>query len=241
MASGFYTFLIFDLDDTLMDTHGQLVGPALKEACQAMIDGGLRAELGPCLQFHTRAFRNDPRSNVFGAMVGHFGVHRGRDPKVVQARGERAFFCRDVESNIQCFDGATAMLAGLGRSHSLFLVTSGDPKTQQQKVSLLGLEPYFDALYYVNRKPDQTKLKTIRQLLEGHGLSPSQGLVIGDRLDREIRAANELGIHSCHVRHGEFYHLKPTGPEEIPTYQITHILQLKELLHNPEPFKSAQL
>ena len=228
-----FSDLIFDLDDTLMDTTGQLVVPAAREACEAMILAGLDADLEICIEERARLFAASPREDLYGNLVSHFGVKPGSCPEAVRLAGVRAFFHREVETNIQPFDRVPQLLETLMDHYGLHLVTSGSPQTQQQKIDILGLDGFFKSVYLVHPEMGQTKAEAFAKILEKEDLEPSRVLCIGDRVDREIKAANALGMATCHVHYGEFHHLEPEEPHEIPDFRISHIRELSSRLGKP--------
>ena len=225
-----YKALIFDLDDTLLDTWGQLVQPAAREACVAMIEAGLHTNLEDCIAVRAEMFVANPKQDLYGALVAHFGVRNGYAPAAIRDVGYEAYFHREVEKGITLFDGAVALLDRLHGQAELFLVTSGHPDTQRQKVAILDISHRFRGVHYVHTKQGETKKTAFRQIIQDTGHQPVHHLSIGDRLDREIRDANALGMHTCHVHYGEFRHLRPSGPEEAPHYRIRHIADLEQHL-----------
>ncbi len=221
-----YPVLIFDLDDTLLDTWAQLVQPAAREACSAMVSAGLATDVATCLDARQRLFVSSPRGDCYTGLVETFGVSGDTHPRDVRDAGHRAYFEREVEDHIRLFDGALSLLDQLGTDRTLFLVTSGHPRTQQQKVAILGIADRFEAVHYVDSSAGETKHARFHQILGETGLEPREHLAIGDRLDREIRDANRLGMTTCHVHYGEFQHLTPQHTDEEPDYRITHITEL---------------
>ena len=58
--------LIFDLDDTLFDTFGQLVKPAFLEASAAMIAAGLNApSVTDCMGAREKILLTNKRQKIF--------------------------------------------------------------------------------------------------------------------------------------------------------------------------------
>lgn len=222
--------LIFDLDDTLFDTWGQLVQPAAREACLAMIAAGLNAELEHALQTRAALFAQQPRADVYGMLVEALGVRPGQDPELVRLAGHRAYFGREVEPHIALAPETAALLSELCELYALFLVTTGVPRTQRSKVAYLRLEPYFREVHYVDGDAGQTKRDAFERILADHGFQPHHVICIGDRPDREIMAANQLGMVSVRVRGGEFNHLRAERALECAHHEIESVTELRALL-----------
>lgn len=225
-----YQTLIFDLDDTLFDTFGQLVGPAAREACQAMIDAGLNAELEYAVQKRERLFKAYPRQDVYALLVDQLGCKNSAEARAVRDAGHNAYYHRDVEDHISLDEDVVAMLEKLTKTYTLHLVTSGHPETQARKVELLNLAPYFIGIHYVHRDVGQSKFDTFRHISYECDHAPPQILVIGDRPDREIRAGNALGMHTVRIRHGEFAHIEAQSDDEKAHHEFERVTQVLELL-----------
>lgn len=226
----FFHTLIFDLDDTLFDTYGQLVGPATREFCRAMVAGGLNATENDAVAKKEELFARDPRGNYFAGLVDTFGIRPDSplSPGELEALGRRAYLDRQVEPWIQPFSTTVPTLTYLRQRYRLFLVTSGVPGTQKQKMHHLGLLPYFNSIHYLDSTRGESKHQAFREILAREELQADGVLSIGDRVDREIRDANRLGMRSCHLQRGEFAHLLPTEDSEHPHFQITCLGRLIE-------------
>jgi putative hydrolase of the HAD superfamily len=55
-------------------------------------------------------------------------------------------------------------------------------------------------------------------------------VMVGNRLDRDIRGANALGIVSVLVRHNDRYPAESSDPGDQPTHTIAAISELETLL-----------
>ena len=70
--------------------------------------------------------------------------------------------------------------------------------------------------------------------LRAFGLRRSEAdraVMVGNRLDRDVRGANELGLVSVLVRNNDRYPAEPSDPRDEPTYTIGPITELEALLH----------
>jgi FMN phosphatase YigB (HAD superfamily) len=52
---------------------------------------------------------------------------------------------------------------------------------------------------------------------------------VGDRAMSEIRAGNELGMHTVRIRRGEFAAQEPQGKIEQPDYTVKNISEVRRL------------
>lgn len=76
-------------------------------------------------------------------------------------------------------------------------------------------------------KPDPRIFKTA---LEMAGCKPENAVMIGDRLDNDIRPAKELGMRTVRIRKGPAVYMKPSCDEEIPDYEIDTLSELVTIL-----------
>lgn len=228
-----YRCLVFDLDDTLLDTHSQLVPQAARESCQAMISAGLNSTLETALAERANFIAHEPRGNVYAHLVRAFAVRDDSRPEDVVAAGYNAFHHRDVKENIQMFAGSREMLARLKEAYVLFLVTAGNVNTQRRKVEILEIEILFRAIHYIDPTRGQSKIDAFRAIERSEGGAPESYLSIGNRVDSDIAFAKVLGWDTCWVRAGEYAHMLPNSRNETPDYEILRIEQLEAILAAP--------
>lgn len=78
--------------------------------------------------------------------------------------------------------------------HKKFLVTAGFTKMQRSKIDRMGIAGDFEEVFIVDRSvSDDTKKSVFESILQQYGLAPQEVLIIGDDLESEIRAGQELG------------------------------------------------
>lgn len=221
--------VIFDLDDTLYDCFGQRVRPAHRHAAEAMVQAGLKAGVEAVYRARMKAFRHDPMLRHIDAEVCHqFGAE---DPDRISKAARDAYFNCPV-GPLKLFPGTMPLLRFLhARGVRVFIVSFGETEIQKAKVRALGLEgdPAIDKIFYADRDKLLTKEAAFQIIQQELDLPAEQVLIVGDRPMREIRAGNELGMHTVRIRRGEFAAQEPRGPEEEPDYEVRNVSEVKAL------------
>jgi len=221
--------VIFDLDDTLYDCFGQRVRPAHRHAAWAMVKAGLKAGVEAVYRARMKAFRHDPMLRHIDPEVCR--QFNAADPEAISRAARDAYFNCPV-TKLKLFRGARPLLRYLhARGVKIFVVSFGEPEIQRAKVRALGLEdePAIDRIFYADRDKLLTKEAAFRKIQQELGFPPDEIMVVGDRPMREIRAGNELGMHTVRVRHGEFAAQEPRDETEQPDYEIRNISEIRKL------------
>ncbi len=222
--------IIFDLDDTLFDTHGLLIKPAAKESCQAMIDAGLKTKLKGCLETREVLLNEHPRLDIFQQLVHKIGVEPHEKPEEVIEAGQRAFYERPIREKITVFNETKPTLTELQKKHALYLVTFGAPRTQSKKIDQLELDHFFKKIFYVDFAVSKSKILAFEEIMTAHQVKPNQILSVGNRIDSEIKDAKILGMQTVLMSHGEYIHLMPQNDFEKPDAEIKNLSELLHLL-----------
>jgi len=78
-----------------------------------------------------------------------------------------------------------------------FLVTTGFTKMQNSKIRQLGLEKDFDKIFVIDPSlTTLTKKDIFKRILADNGYTANDVLVIGDDINSEIKAGQDLGIET---------------------------------------------
>jgi FMN phosphatase YigB (HAD superfamily) len=221
-----FDHLIFDLDDTLLDTSNQLIPQASRESCLAMIESGLNATLEECIDTRAEFVRSTKRYDLYNEIVRKFGVRVGCDAANVARSGYDAFHNREVETHITPMPGVREMLEDLRQHYGLHLVTAGHRETQEAKLVILDFIALFDGIHHVDPTRGERKSEAFALIMASTARPPHRHLSIGNRLDTDIGEARRHGWKACWVRHGEYAHLQPTTPHERPDWTILSIQEL---------------
>ncbi len=221
--------VIFDLDDTLYDCFGQRVKPAHRHAARAMVKAGLKTTVDAAYRARMKAFQDDPMLRHIDAVVT--ARYRGGDPETISEAARNAYFNCPV-GKLTLFAGTMPLLRFLhARGIKCFVVSFGEPKIQEAKVRSLGLDrtPAIDRIFYADRQNLLTKEAAFRQIQKELGFKSGEMLVVGDRAMSEIRAGNELGMHTVRLRRGEFAAQEPKGKIEQADYTVKSISDVRRL------------
>ena len=205
--------LLVDLDDTLLDYSGgadQSWVEACAVCCRA--SGIDPAVLVATIAETRRWFWDDPvrqrreRLNMVGAWqhIVEFALERlGRSAPGLAAAIARDYAVRRREA-MSLFPEALACLAELHRCGvPMAMVTNGDATQQRDKIERHRLAGYFDAILIEGEfgvgKPETA---VYRHVLEALGAAPTDAWMVGDHLEWDVGAPQELGLRGVWMDRG---------------------------------------
>lgn len=104
------------------------------------------------------------------------------------------------------------------------LVTMGGAPLQKRKLAALKIEHSFDEIFIV--KTNQEKLAVLKELA---GRYKSNIVVIGNRIDSEIKYGNALGLKTVLIKFGKYQDLVSTTYDEYPDVTIENFRDLPKM------------
>ena len=141
-----------------------------------------------------------------------------------------ARFCKEALSRIpskgNLVPGAIELLEYLRPKYRMFILSNGFVELQSRKMAAAGIDKYFDDVILseeigINKpRPElfEYALKKTGSLLE-------ESIMIGDMFDTDIKGAANIGMENI------FFNPKgEQGHTFAPTYKVTSLLQIKEIL-----------
>lgn len=168
-----HSLVVFDLDDTLIDTKGTLLPDALdRVAAAAGVD---RSRLDPAGKSIGEVLRDLP----------------DLPPRRRRAAAE-AWYSPDLPP-VAPLPGAREALAALRGRTYLCLLTRGDPARQRAKLARAGLAELFDEVIVRPIEEPGCKRDDLVALLGRLGLPPQDCAVIGDDPRDELAHGAALG------------------------------------------------
>ena len=205
--------LLVDLDDTLLD-YSSGADQSWAEACTACCtpSGIDPAVLVATLAGTRRWFWDDPvrqrreRLNMVGAWqhIVEFALERlGRSAPGLAEAIARDYAARRREA-MSLFPEALSCLAELRRCGvPMAMVTNGDATQQRDKIERHRLASYFDAILIEGEfgvgKPETA---VYRHALQALGAAPSDAWMVGDHLEFDVGAPQQLGLRGVWMDRG---------------------------------------
>ncbi len=223
--------VIFDLDDTLYDCSGTLVHSRRLKAA------GIIAKAIGCSEKEAYELQHDldEDSALSGDLYEEI-ARRYSLPASFTEEINKAFSEVGI-GGIKPFTGVMDTLKNLkDKGILLFLVTVGKPEEQEKKVCVLGLEGFFDEIIMLHATTNGSDAKkaSFKEILDSHDLKAEEVLCVGDRMDRELKVAKELGIPTVMVRHGRHYRRFTSNSmgdnKDVPDTYIESVADLPNIL-----------
>ncbi len=190
--------IIFDLDDTLVDTSGCVTYYKLGDALEAMVKEGLElSDFNQGLELFRRL--NETASSAKEALA-EFIELVGAEPLFFEI-GMKTIYESDL-SDLPLFplEGAIEVLSLLRNYHRLALVTVGSASIQMQKLKKAGIDSSVFSKILITQDLDKKPL--YQQILDEFGTPSKEVLVCGDRISRDLTPARQLGFKTVLMKWG---------------------------------------
>ncbi len=216
--------IIFDLDDTLIDTTGSITPIQLEKALHQMMEAGL--EVGSFEEALKVLKRMDFSSESASQTLKEFLELVDADPALLSV-GEAVVY-GDLPADLAVFplDYAVEVLNHLKESHQLALVSIGKPHQQLLKMKNAGLDSTIFSKIVISEKED--KKSFYQEVLDELNISPSKTLVCGDRVKRDLTPAKALGCRTIQMLWGRG--LSSTRNASDVDFTIRQLSQIQEII-----------
>ncbi|MBA3421425.1 MAG: HAD-IA family hydrolase [Thermoleophilaceae bacterium] len=156
--------------------------------------------------------------------------------------GDQATQVRDDAGTlleIDLIEGALELVRELrARGYRLALVADGTVRDARNVLAQHGLDALFDAVVISEavgaQKPDPS---IFHRALGELGLEPrdyARAVMVGNRLERDVQGARQLGMIAVWIDWSPRYAKRPTEPAAVPDRVIEHPLELLPLLERLE-------
>lgn len=187
--------IIFDLDDTILDTSGFVTPFKMRQCLQRLVEEG--AQIGDFEKAYAALMALNQTSDRSKEAVANFAARIGCDP--AKAFSELlAPLPKDFKIPTTPF--AKEILTFFRRKYSLALVTGGYPPFQMEKMEKAGLDCSIFSKIAIPE--DSIKKPIYQELASIFSKSADQVWVCGDRVEIDLAPAYELGFHTIHMQWG---------------------------------------
>ena len=221
---GAIKLIIFDLDDTLIDTSGCSMPIKLKDALTAMINAGLKINsfeeaLQMLLSINSTAANGKEVLRLFLRRVGCSEMS-------LLDVGTQAYYGSVEGIKINPLPLALELLEELNGRFDLALISMGDEVEQSVKLSSAGISPaLFKSVIFTQ---EYDKGHHYDMLCTALGLDYSSVLVCGDKFRTDILPAQELGMKTVWMKYGRGANEKVFNGK--PDFTITSLAQLRDVI-----------
>ncbi|MBX7067677.1 MAG: HAD family hydrolase [Parachlamydiales bacterium] len=215
--------IIFDLDDTLIDTSGSVTPYKLKECLKGFVALGLKvADFETALKRLTDI--NEKASGSKEALAKFLNESGGDSGLLPNAIREMT---RPLPSDfvISTTPNAKEILQIFAQKHTLALVTGGHPPFQLEKLEKAGIDRAFFSKIAIPE--DSVKKPFYEDLIREFSIHPREVLVCGDRIAMDLAPAHALGCQTVHMRWGRGTKLET---EKWINHSISNLSELKRIV-----------
>jgi FMN phosphatase YigB (HAD superfamily) len=211
--------IFVDLDDTLVNTFDLLIAPLERRAAATICKNHEIPFTAEELTSILLELRRKNPARIKSAL----GRRLGSKAAPISEIRDRILSDFSVEP-LAISEEAIQILKTLARDYDLVLVTEGNVDIQQRKVDHLAIAKLFDAIVILDPDTEANKELAISRYMSARKISPSEAVIVGNRLDREIAAGNRLGIQTIWLRSGEGSEMKCDGV--APVAVIERLVEL---------------
>lgn len=188
--------IVFDLDDTLIDTSGSVTPVRIREVTEYFVRVGFL----PHFNTYYEEFLQVNQSSInFKQAVSRFTHRHGGSAELVD-QALQIYSNPTLEMGVHSLPHASKILNHLKVKYLLALLTYGIPKMQLKKLEKAGIDrEIFSKITICNQR---NKKPYYRELLRHFNVSPNQVIACGDRALYDLVPAKELGCRTIHIEWG---------------------------------------
>ena len=217
--------IIFDLDDTLVDTTACITPIKLNRALYSMKEAGCDiSDISACFK---KLIEFNNKSNSAKEALEKFIECMGFEEKFLQIGLHEVYSTSPEGIKINPVEGAIELLLSLKDKCFLALVSMGKLEHQMVKMEKAGIDSTL--FYKIYILEEGSKKKCYQELMEALSVLPSEVIVCGDRIPIDLAPAKELGCSTVHMKRGRGVLSQKSGDEV--DFVITEFSQFQKILY----------
>ncbi|NGX44080.1 MAG: Phosphoglycolate phosphatase [Candidatus Anoxychlamydiales bacterium] len=220
--------IIFDLDDTLIDTSGSITPVFLKKTIQTLIKNGLKIDENSAFE---KIIKIDKTSSSSKESVKNFllNVNANKFFYDIAYRTMTDTSLSDIK--ILTLKNANQTLKYLSNFHKLAIVTIGDEKFQFYKIKKAGIDTSIFSKIVVAKSND--KEPYYKKIIEELKTDVKKSFVCGDKVKIDLLSAKKIGCRTIHMNWGrgkKIFNKKEDS--KLVDYTINSFEEIKTILEN---------
>ncbi|MBS0651325.1 MAG: HAD family hydrolase [Verrucomicrobia bacterium] len=216
--------IIFDLDDTLVDTSGCITPIKLEDALKRLVQEGLRIpDFSEALDLLKRL---DLAADSAKFALSEFLEIHNADPALLPIGIQEIYDNISFDFPLNPLKDANEVLNDLSFFHQLAIVTIGKTPQQLTKLKKAGIDSGIFSKIIVAEAGN--KKVHYQALADELGYAPTEIVVCGDRIPIDLTPARELGYKTVQMRWGRGLNSK--GQPSDVDYKISSLLELKDII-----------
>lgn len=217
--------IIFDLDDTLLETTASIAPFKLRQFFKE-VSKNEPSLSGDEVEILLRL--NQGSQSSLNAILEYLEI-KGFSSSV-SAQFLQVFKKNgDFPEEIQLVSGVKETLFDFVEQHHVAVVTRGKRETQLKKLQFLPVPvEEFVGVWVVEEGSKSTAYQEIQQKM---GVHPFEVVVVGDRVDMDLLPAKQLGFLTVHMQNGRGLRVQ-IEKDGIVDYQICSLNQLSAIIQD---------
>jgi len=223
--------IVFDLDDTLIDTSTYISPFQLKKTYLSLIQEGL--SIDDPEKTLVQLLQTLKKEKSATRVLKNFLLGKKLNKKYSTLVDEGLTSPLPSFFEVKTFPNVKEILEKLVRRHSLCIVSRGKESYQRQKIQKAGIDVSFFSKIIVT--PKDNKKIYYNDLKNEFGVDSF--LVCGDRIESDLIPAKELGAITVHTR--EVIGHSPGIEREHVDYTIDCFKQIEEIIQKLEGLKNG--
>lgn len=215
--------IIFDLDDTLIDTSVCITPTKLNRAITRMIETGCEMQ-DPVAAFKKLIEFNEKASSAKEALE-NFIEFMGFKKKFLQIGVHEVYSTPSEGIQINPVEGVLEFLSNFKGKCFFAVVSMGKLEQQLFKMEKAGIDSAF--FYKIVVLEEGSKKRCYQEMMAELKLSPSEVIVCGDRISVDLVPAKELGCITVQMKRGRGILSQKLGGEV--DFVVTDFFQFQEI------------
>ncbi|MBN2479516.1 MAG: HAD family hydrolase [Parachlamydiales bacterium] len=212
--------IIFDLDDTLIDTYKCIVPTMLKQALLEAIKKGY--QIKNFEKEYEKLLKIDRNSKSSKDTFEKFFKNDSKFLDIVN-KAYISLYPNDIK--IFTLKGVKKILKELSENHKLAIVTKGNKKFQLFKIKKAGIDSSLFSKIEVTQK--ENKGIFYKKIIDELGYKAEDCFVCADKIKVDLKPAKELGITTIHMKWGRS---RKEKKDENVDFQIKNFEEIKQVL-----------